>query len=194
MLTLSLRPYYLPREFPTVVVSCVYVAPSANIKVAAELVAEDANAMLAKYPGAPVFVLGDFNTCRLDCVLPSFQQYVNIPTRRANILDLCYGNITDAFRAHSYPPLELADHIIICLRPLYKQELKRHKPQCYSAPRWSEDAITQLQGSLACTVWDIFDGDLDDRVSLITDYIKFCILQLRRYINILTPNPGSHPK
>ena len=90
-------------------------------------------------------------------------------------MDLCYGNITDAFRARSYPPLGLADHNVICLLPLYKQELKRHKPQCHSAPQWSEDAITQLQGSLACTDWDTCDGDLDDRVSVITDYIKFCI-------------------
>ncbi len=85
-------------------------------------ITEDANAMLAKYPGAPLFILGDFNSCRLDCVLPSLQQYVDIPTRRGNILDLCYGNITDAFRARSYPPLGLADHNFICLLPLYKQE------------------------------------------------------------------------
>ncbi|KAK0139949.1 hypothetical protein N1851_023110 [Merluccius polli] len=121
------------------------------------------------------FILGDFNGCRLDCVLPSLQQYVDIPTRRGNILDLCYGNITDAFRARSYPPLGLADHNVICLLPLYRQELKRHKPQCHSAPQWSEDGIIQLQGSLACTDWDTFGGDLDDRVSVITDYIKFCI-------------------
>lgn len=67
LVTLSLHPFYLPREFPIVVVSCVYVAPSANINIAAELIAEGANAMLAKYPGAPLFILGDFNSCRLDC-------------------------------------------------------------------------------------------------------------------------------
>lgn len=96
MLTLSLRPYYLPWEFPMLVVSCVYIPPSANIKTAAELVAEDANAMMAKYPGALAVIMGDFNTCRLDNVLPTFQQYVDIPTRKANILYMRYGNITDA--------------------------------------------------------------------------------------------------
>lgn len=90
-------------------------------------------------------------------------------------MDLCSGNITDAFRARSYPPLGLADHNVICLLPLYRQELKRHKPQCHSTPHWSEDTINQLQGCLACTDRDIFDGDLDDRVPVITDYIKFCI-------------------
>lgn len=61
-------PFYLPGNSP---VSCIYVAPSTNIIIAAELIAEGANAMLAKYPGAPLFILGDFNMCRLDCVLPS---------------------------------------------------------------------------------------------------------------------------
>ena len=175
LLTVSLRPFYLPREFPTVVISCVYVVPEANINIAAEMIAEDANAMLAKYPGAPLFILGDFNSCRLDRVLPSLQQYVDIPTRRGNILDLCYGNVSDAFRASSHPPLGRADHNIICLLPLYRQELKRHKPQRHSALQWTEDAITQLQGSLACTDWNIFDGNLNDRASVITDYINFCI-------------------
>lgn len=98
-----------------------------------------------------MFILDDFNTCRLDNVLPSFQQYVKIPTRWANILDMCYGNIPDAFWVCSYPPLGLADHNVICLLPLYWQELKCYKPQCYSAPQWLEDAIAHLQGSLTCT-------------------------------------------
>lgn len=131
--------------------------------------------MLAKYPGAPVFIMGDFNTYRLNNVLPSFQRNVDIPTRKENTLDMCYGNITDAFCVRSYPPLGLADHNIICLLLLYRQQLKRHKPQCYSAPQWSEGAIAQLQGSLACTDWSIFDGSLNERVSVISDYIKVCI-------------------
>ncbi|GAA6215221.1 A disintegrin and metalloproteinase with thrombospondin motifs 17 isoform X1 [Lates japonicus] len=175
LLTVSLRPYYLPREFPAVVVSCVYIPPDANYNKAAEMLAGEANSMLARYPGAPVFIMGDYNNCRLDRTLPSFQQYVDIPTRRENVLDLCYGNIANAFRARSYPPLGLADHNMICLLPVYRQELKRIKPQIYSAPQWTEDAIAQLQGSLACTDWEIFEGDLDHRVSTVTDYINFCI-------------------
>ncbi|XP_061896893.1 uncharacterized protein LOC133645982 [Entelurus aequoreus] len=153
LLTLSLRPFQLPREFPTVVVSCIYVAPSANINTAAEQMP------CYKYLGAPLLYFRDFNGCRLDNVLPSFEQYVDIPTRRGNILDLYYGNITDAFRARSYPPLGAADHNVICLLPSYKQELKRHKPHCSSAPQWTDDATTQLQGSVACTDWAIFESE-----------------------------------
>ncbi len=43
-------------------------------------------------------------------------------------------------------------------------------------PQWSEGSITCSQGSLACTDWDVFsDGSLNERPSVITDYIKFCI-------------------
>ena len=56
----------------------------------------------------------------------------------------------DAFHACSYPPLGLADHNVICLLPLYKQELKRHKPQYHSAPQWAvgegKPQILQAQG------------------------------------------------
>lgn len=97
MLTLSLR----PRKFPTLVFSTVYIHPGTNIKTAAEIAAWSANHMLDRYPNAPVFIPGDFNNCRLETVLPSFKQYVDIPTRKDNVLDLCYGNISNAYRAQA---------------------------------------------------------------------------------------------
>lgn len=133
--TVSLRPYYLPREFPCVVISCVYIAPSTNINTAAELIAGEAKDMLAKYPGAPLFILRDINNCKLHCVVPSFQEYVAIQTSLESILDMCYGNIADMFRAPSYLPVGAADHNIIALLPLYRQ-LEQHRLQCYSAPEW----------------------------------------------------------
>lgn len=175
ILTLSLRPFYLPREFPTVVFACVYCPPDANIQAAVELIAENANSMLSKYPRAPVFYMGDYNNCSLDSVLPSFHQYVHCPTRKGNVLDLCYGNVLDAFTVRAHPPLGSSDHNVLVFLPGYRQELKRIKPQVHSAPQWSADAIACLQGSLACTDWTVFNGTLDERLSVITDYIKFCI-------------------
>lgn len=43
--------------FPIVVISCVYIPPTANIKAAAEQLAEGANGMLARYPEAPLFIV-----------------------------------------------------------------------------------------------------------------------------------------
>lgn len=145
LLTLSLRPFSLFREFPTLVFSTVYIHPGANIKTAAEIAARSANHMLDRYPNAPAFILGDFNNCRLETVLPYFKQYVAIPTRKDNVLDLFYGNISNAYRAQAQPPLGSADHNLL---PQYTQLLKRHKPQTYSVYHWSEEAIAILQGSV----------------------------------------------
>ncbi|CAM4567741.1 unnamed protein product [Leuciscus chuanchicus] len=136
ILTLSLRPFYLPREFPTVIFGCVYCPPDANIQAAAELIAENANSMLSKYPRAPVFYMGDYNNCSLDSVLPSFHQYVHCPTRKGNVLDLCYGNVLDAFTVRAHPPLGSSDHNVLVFLPGYRQELKRIKPQVHSAPQF----------------------------------------------------------
>lgn len=82
--------------------------------------------------------------------------FPDIPTRKANILDLCYGNITDVFSAQAHPPLGFSDHNVVFLFPHYKPELKCIKPRTHCSTQWSEAATTQLQGSQACTNWDIF--------------------------------------
>lgn len=115
-LTLSLHPLYFLREFPTVVISCVYIPPSANTRVAAELVAEGTNSLLAKYPDAPLWGISTV----VHSVVLSFHQYVDIPTRRHNTLDLCHSNITNLFRAQAHPPLGHPDHSIVSLLPHYK--------------------------------------------------------------------------
>lgn len=89
-------------------------------------------------------------------------------------MDLCYGNIKDAYISKSQPPLGFSDHNVVFLLPHYRAELKRQKT--YSAHQWLEDNIVQLQGSLACTEWDTLSGGtLNEKVKVITDYIKFCI-------------------
>lgn len=119
--------------------------------------------------------MGDFNSCRLDSVLPSFKQYVDSHTRKEKVLDLGYGNISNAYTARMQPPLGSTDHNIVFLLPQSRKLLKREKPAKYSIAQWSEDTTAQLQGSFACTDWSIFDGNLDIETETITDYIKFCM-------------------
>lgn len=117
MLTLSVQPFHLLRKFPTLVINCVSIPPSANVTAAAELLANTTNDLQGKYPDGPVLITGDFNNCRLDSALPSFQQYVNVATRRSYTLDICYGNATDAYTSQAYPPLSFADQNVIFLLP-----------------------------------------------------------------------------
>ena len=145
--------FYLPREFSNIVLCCVYVPPSADALAAADTIASYMQSMLLRYPDAPVFVMGDFNSCTLDTALPSFHQYVHVPTRNNKTIDLCYGNIPSAYSARAHPPLGRADHNVINLIPAYRQLLKRVKPTKVKVRQWTQDANMQLQGSLACTDW-----------------------------------------
>lgn len=63
--TVRCRPLYLPREFTTIFIICVYILPRAN-----------ANEMLCE-----LYRAGDFNHANLKAVLSQFHKdvYTNIP-------------------------------------------------------------------------------------------------------------------
>ena len=115
LLTVSLRPHYLPREFNQVFVTVVYISPSADVDKASSKIAEIVNIQETRAPGAVKLVVGDFNKCELEAVLPSYYQYVNTPTRKNNILDKYYGNIKDAYKAYGKAGLGSSDHNIVHL-------------------------------------------------------------------------------
>lgn len=70
LLCLSLRPFYLPREFRNIIVCADYVPSSANTTRAAGYITESIHDKLQCTPGALFFILGDFNHCKLKLVLP----------------------------------------------------------------------------------------------------------------------------
>ena len=176
LLCLSLRPFYLPREFGNIIICSVYVPPSGNAAWAAARIADCVHNQLQRTPGAPVFILGDFNQCKLELSLPGFEQYIKCSTRGDKVLDKCYGNIKNAYRARSKPPLSNSDHNTVHLMPTYKTVFKSSKPQTKSIYEWSHDNIETLKGSFLCTNWDIFhDLDIDEAAETITDYILFCV-------------------
>lgn len=100
--------------------------------------------------------------------MPNYYQYVKCPTRRDKTLDLCFGNIKDAYKGYAKPPLGDSDHNAIQLVPQYKQKLKTSKPE----------SVECLRGCFDCTVWDIFvntSKNLEELTSVVTDYIRFCV-------------------
>ena len=176
LLCLSLRPFYLPREFGNVIICAAYVPPSGNAATAASRLADCVHNQLQRTPGAPVFILGDFNHCRLEQSLPGFHQYVKCGTRHSKVLDKCYGNIKEAYKAKTLPPLSNSDHATVHLRPTYKTALKSSKPLEKTVLQWTESSIETLKGCFLCTDWDIFlSHDLNEATDVITDYINFCV-------------------
>ncbi|KAK0144622.1 hypothetical protein N1851_016964 [Merluccius polli] len=151
ILHLTMRPFYLPREFGSVAVCVVYIPPSGNAARAAARIADCVHQQLQRAPGAPVFVMGDFNHCKLESALPGFEQYIKCSTRENKTLDKCYGNVKNAYVAKPKAPLANSDHNAIHLIPTYKTMLKRSKPQVKTVTVWSEEGIDTLKGCFLCT-------------------------------------------
>ena len=89
LLTVSIRPFCLPREFGPITVILVYV-PGPDFKTAAERITESFNEAVSRSVDQPVFNLADFNSCDLSPHLPTLQQYNNCTTRLNRTIDLCY--------------------------------------------------------------------------------------------------------
>ena len=143
-------------------------------------------------PEAPIFIAGDFNQCRLDNVLPDFQQYIDIPIRNEATLDLCYGNIPKAYTSKTCHQLGSSDHVNIHLVPTYKQKLKKASPVSRQRYDWSDDATERLQACLECTDWDVLFNStdtLDEATEVISAYINFCVdLNISRKTSKVYPN------
>ncbi len=82
ILGMTLRPYYLPREFGCILLFVVYVPPSGKTSQAASLIADHVHELQLSYSDAPVIVLGDLNQRKLETLLPGFEQYVKTQKKK----------------------------------------------------------------------------------------------------------------
>lgn len=178
LLTVSLRPFYLPREFPQIFMTVVYIHPKADAVSAASTIFEVVQKLQSISPEAPSLLLGDFNHVSLKKTLPHYYQYVTCPTRRNKALDLCYGTVKDAFKSLPLPPLGSADHNCVFLLPTYRTVLRREKVQTKDVKVWTEDSVLCLQECYNCTDWNMFrescDDDLDELTDVTCSYVSFC--------------------
>lgn len=178
LLSMSLRPSYLPREFPQLFLTIVYIHPRANTDKAADVIYNINQEFDEISPDAPKFVMGDFNNCTLKRALPTYSQYVTCSTRNNKVIDLCYGSIPKAYSSCAKAPLGSSDHNTILLTPTYKQVLKRVKPTVKQTQVWQEDSVETLKGCFESTSWSTFEdsaADLHELTEVISGYIDFCV-------------------
>lgn len=72
--------YYLPREFPQIFITVVYIQPKANFSKVQEAIYNLSQRLVSISPNAHKFRLGDFNNCNVKKSLCSYYQYVDCPT------------------------------------------------------------------------------------------------------------------
>lgn len=169
---LTIHPFYVPREYGNIVLCSAYIPPSGNGARAAITIADCVHRQLKRTPGAPCFVVVDFNHCKLKIALLGFEQYVNCNTRGTNILEKSYGNVNNAYAAMAKPPLGNLDHEVVHLIPTYKSLFKSTKPQVKTIHVWNNDGT--LKGCFSCTDWSLFHNFDLEATDTITEYFKFC--------------------
>ena len=177
-LTLSIRPFYLPREFTKVFITIVYIPPNANVKNAEQILHNIVIKTENDNPDAIKIVTGDFNSCQFDKCIPVYQQYINFATRDDKLLDLFYCNIPNAYITRKLHCLGISDHNMCLCMPVYKQKLKLCKPTTQTVYVWDDCVKDVLLGCMECTDFNVlFDENtcLDRNVDVLTSYLQFCV-------------------
>ena len=179
LISVSLRPRYLPREFGRVYVLVVYApvfdTPSA-IK-AGKTIADAIYDLYLTAADVPCVIAGDFNHCELRKIIPSLKQYVSFPTRKNSTIDLCYGNIPHAYKSYPLPPIGNSDHGTVKLVPLYRPQIRTACIIKKTIKIWTPENIDQLKGCFEYTDWGVMiesSTSIDQATDVITSYIRFC--------------------
>ncbi len=86
-LSIICRPFYLPREFSSSVVTSVYIPPQVDSSLALPNLHDVLSGYINKHPDAAFIIAGDFNKANLKKVMPNFYQHISCPTRGLNTLD-----------------------------------------------------------------------------------------------------------
>ena len=146
LLVVGLRPYHLPREILYVTIVVQYIPPFASPTSACSTTHTTISKLQTQHTSALIIMSGDFYHVTMDTVLPTFKQYVSLPTREERTLDLMYANIKDAYISSSLPPLGRSDHNLVHLKPCYVPLVKRKPTTTRTVRRWSEEAHEALQG------------------------------------------------
>ena len=109
--------------------------------------------------------------------LPNVHQFVNLSTRKDRTRDLCYCNVTEAYRVRRLSPLGSWDHCMLQLLPLYRPNIRREKAKRTQVEKWDVESVDTLKACMDCTDWDVFiksSANVNEATHVISGYIIFC--------------------
>ncbi len=178
-LSIICRPFYLPHEISSIVVTAVYIPPQADTSLALSNLHDVLSGYINKHTDAAFIIAGDFNKANLKKVMPNFHQHISCPTRGLNTLDHCYTPLKNAYKAHPLPAFGKSDHAAIFLTPEYKQRIVQGPPvEREVGGSWSSHSEAMLQASLDDVDWDMLRASSSD----VSEFTEVAL----SFVNMLT--------
>lgn len=114
---MSLRPYYLLREFTCTIFVAVHISPSAVANAACDVINSVTARLQTQHPKAFIAIFGDFNHTSISATLQTFQQFVNYPARdnkASDLFTLC--RCKECIQLNGPPPTPgISDHNLVLL-------------------------------------------------------------------------------
>ncbi len=89
-LFINCKPFYLLREFCSLILASVYIPPQAHVNSALQKLTDLIKDTEQQHPDSVLIIHGEFNIANLSRELPKYRQHVTCTTRDSNILDNCY--------------------------------------------------------------------------------------------------------
>eukprot|EP00061_Rhincodon_typus_P010723 g35235.t1 len=160
-LTVKCRPYYLPREFPSAILTAVYLQPHVDVENALDKIYTAINTPEIKSPELLFIVACDFNQANLKQVMPKYHQHISCPDRGPNILDHCYTTIKDAYGSIPHSQFGKSHQNAVFLLLAYKQKLKQENPSWKEVQCWSQAAGDRLQDCWESLDWTVFEYSVE---------------------------------
>ncbi len=159
-------PFYLPREFSSIVITSVYIPPQADTSLALSNLHDVLSGYINKHPDAAFIIAG---TLRKPTSRRSCRTFISIyPVQPEDRIHSIIATLKNAYKAHSLPAFGKSDHAAIFLTPEYKQRIVHEPPVEKEVTRLSSHSEAMLQASLDDVDWDMFRASSSD-VSEFTD-------------------------
>ncbi len=158
-LSIICRPFYLPREFTSIIITAVYIPPQADTSVALSKLHDELSGYINKHPDAASIIAGDLNKANLKKVMQNFHHIYPAQLEDRIHWIIATPSLRMPTKARSLPAFGKSDHAAIFLTPDINNGLFRRPPVEREVTRWSSHSEAMLQASLDDVDWGHVPGE-----------------------------------
>ena len=169
----------MPRYVCHIALGIIYHPPNADNATTLAHILQCLDTISQDHPYCGIMLTGDFN-CMKDHSILSYplKQVVKLPTRKNNILDKIFTNLSDWYnKPESLPPIGNSDHNTIIMRAKHQHAMPRKVGTIYSTVR-SNDSNGKILLAHALNDWNWSNLYAMDTCQEMLQYFYMVVSQL----------------